>query len=216
VRGTLGFFFAAVALAALPVAAFAQGIYTCVDAKGRRLTSDRPMIDCIDREQNEITPSGKVIRKIAPASAMEDTTAQEEKQRRAAEERNREIERKRRDRALLSRYPDRPSHDHERQLALASVDEITKAAQRQISQLQAERKKLDSELEFYKGDLARAPAQLKRRFEENQQQIAAQQRFIASKEEEKKRINARFDDELSRLKMLWGAAAAAAASAAKR
>ena len=29
------------------------GIYTCVDATGRRITSDRPIMSCIDREQRE-------------------------------------------------------------------------------------------------------------------------------------------------------------------
>ena len=28
-----------------------QGIYTCTDAKGRKLTSDRPIPECHDREQ---------------------------------------------------------------------------------------------------------------------------------------------------------------------
>ena len=35
-----------------------QGIYTCTDGKGRKITSDRPIMDCIDRNQQEITPSG--------------------------------------------------------------------------------------------------------------------------------------------------------------
>ena len=43
--------------------AWAQaGIYTCVDAKGRRLTSDRPIVECLDREQKELTPNGNVKR----------------------------------------------------------------------------------------------------------------------------------------------------------
>ncbi|WP_432214584.1 DUF4124 domain-containing protein, partial [Salmonella enterica] len=42
--------------------AWAQGgIYTCVDAKGRKLTADRPILDCIDREQKELNASGQVI-----------------------------------------------------------------------------------------------------------------------------------------------------------
>ncbi|HET7868163.1 MAG TPA: DUF4124 domain-containing protein, partial [Burkholderiaceae bacterium] len=44
--------------ALVPVPAAAQaagsagsGIYSCTDARGRRLTSDRPIIECLDREQ---------------------------------------------------------------------------------------------------------------------------------------------------------------------
>ena len=183
-----------------------QGIYTCVDAKGRRLTSDRPNIECIDREQSEISPSGQVLRRLKPSLTPEEAAAEEEKQRRAAEERNRKLDEKRRDLALLSRYPDKATHDKERQGALVAVDDAIKVAHKPIDELREERKKVDVQLEFYKGDLAKASPQLKRQFEENQQAVAAQERFIASKEEEKKRINARYDEELARLRVLWAAA----------
>ena len=55
-------------LLSLAASATAQtaGIYTCVDAKGRKITSDRPIADCIDREQVELNPSGTVRRKVGP------------------------------------------------------------------------------------------------------------------------------------------------------
>jgi hypothetical protein len=64
------------------------------------------------------------------------------------------------------------------------------------------------------GDLKRAPPVLKRQLDENDQQQAAQKRFIANQEDEKKRINARFDEEMVRLKVLWSPQAAVAAKAA--
>lgn len=193
----------------------AEGIYTCVDAKGRRLTSDRPIIDCIDREQTEISPSGQVLRRIGPSLTAAERAAEEEKARRAAEERNRLAEEKRRDRALLARYPDRAAHDRERQQALEAIDEVIKTANQRIHDLADERRKLETELEFYKGDIAKAPALLKRKFDENEQSVAAQKRFIANQEEEKKRLNARFDEELARLKPLWGDAGAPPSTARK-
>ncbi|MEJ6021682.1 DUF4124 domain-containing protein [Ramlibacter sp. PS4R-6] len=203
-RGWLGSFIAAAIWAGSLPGAWAQGgIYTCVDAKGRRLTSDRPIIDCIDREQNELSPSGKVLRKIGPSMTAEERAAEEEKQRKALEEKARIEEEKRRDRALLSRFPDRAAHDKERNIALGVVDEVIKAALRRVSELQWQRKKLDAELEFYKGDVQQAPVNVKRQIEGNEQQVAAQKRFIANQEEEKKRINARFDEEAVRLKPLW-------------
>ena len=36
----------------------AGGIYTCVDAYGRRITSDRPIPECMDREQRQLSSSG--------------------------------------------------------------------------------------------------------------------------------------------------------------
>jgi hypothetical protein len=220
--GCSGRFIAAGIFAASLSGAWAQGgIYTCVDAKGRRLTSDRPIMDCIDREQTELSPNGKVLRRIGPSMTAEERAIQEEKQRKAVEEKARLEDEKRRDRVLLSRFPDRAAHDKEREIAVGVIEEVIKAAQRRVSELHWQRKKLDAELEFYKGDARQAPAQVKRQIEENEQQVAAQKRFIANQQEEMKRINARFDEELARLNPLWSRHASPvvstrAASAAKR
>ena len=196
------------------------GIYTCVDGKGRRLTSDRPILDCIDREQHELSPSGKVVRRIGPSPTAEERAIEEEKQRKAQEEKARLDDEKRRDRSLLSRFPDRPSHDKERAIALGVVSEVITAAQRRVSELHWQRKKLEAELEFFKGDVKQAPGSVKRQLDENDQQLAGQRRFIANQEEEKTRINARFDEEVARLTPMWNkqvpaASAAPAASVAR-
>jgi hypothetical protein len=202
---------------ALPAAA-QQGIYSCVDSKGRHLTSDRPIADCIDREQKELNPSGTVKRTVPPSLTAEERARQEAKARQAQEERAREVEEKRRDRALLTRYPDKATHDKERNAALAVADDVMAAANRRTVLLAAERQKLDGELEFYKKDPSKMPARLKRQIEENHQQMGEQKRFVTSMEGERNRINARFDEELSRLRALWTAAPdtpAAPASAAR-
>jgi hypothetical protein len=222
VRGWLGCI-VAVGLAgagAYTASAWAQaGIYTCIDGKGRRLTSDRPILDCIDREQQELGPTGKVIRKIGPSMTAEEQRAMDEKQKQDLEERQRVLEEKRRDRVLLARYPDRATHEKERQKALQAVDEVIATANRRTSELRWQRKKLDTDLEFYGRDMNRAPPMLKRRFEENESSIAAQLRFVANQEEEKKRINARYDEENKHLVVLWDTRAtppAPAASAAAK
>lgn len=202
-RGWLHSFIACLLAAGLTPAVLAEGIYTCVDAKGRRLTSDRPILDCIDREQRELSPSGKVVRRIGPSLTAEERAAEEEKARKAAEERSRQLEEKKRDRALLTRYPDAATHEKERTAALTTVDDVIATANKRTGDLQNQRARLDSELEFYKGDLAKAPAALKRQIEETEQQLAAQKRFIANQESEKRRINSRYDQELVRLKVLW-------------
>lgn len=207
------------ALALAHPALHAQGIYTCTDAKGRKLTADRPILDCIDREQKEITPSGTVVRKLGPSLTAQERAAEEERARAAAEERARVVEEKRRDRALLTRYPDRAVHDKERAAALATADEVIAAANGRLRELQAQRKKLNQELEFYKGDASKVPLATRRQMEELDQQAQAQSRFIANQQEEKKRISTRYDEELLRLKALWAqqyVAPAAAAASAKR
>lgn len=194
--------------------ASAEAIFTCIDAKGRRLTADRPIAECLDREQKELTPSGTVKRRIGPVLTAEERAAEEEKARRAIEERSRLAEEKKRDRALLTRYPDRAAHDKERATAVSVLDEAIATAAKNIDALQAQRKKLDSELEFYKGDASKVPPRLKRQIEEHQQHMAAQKRFIANQEREKQQLNARFDEELGKLKQLWAERAATPATAA--
>lgn len=208
-RGSLGQVLAAAMLAGAVAGASAQAIYTCVDAKGRRLTSDRPIIDCIDREQSQITPGGQVVRRIGPSLTADERAAEEARARRAQEERNRQLEEKRRDRALLARYPDRASHDKDREQALETVDEVIKSAYTRIGELRAERKRLDAEMEFYRADPKKVPATLRRHIDENEQQLAAQTRFIQNQDDEKRRINARYDEELQHLKPLWQQHAAA-------
>jgi hypothetical protein len=189
--------------AAAPPAPASDSIYTCIDKQGRRLTADRPIPECIDREQTELSPGGLQRRKIGPSLTAEERAAQEAQERRQAEERARAEEEKRKQRALLARFPNRESHDKERAAALALVDSVTAAAQRRTEELQKQRQFLDRELEFYQLDPSKTPAKLKRQIEESDTQLAAQKRFIVDQDVEKVRVNARFDEELARLKVLW-------------
>ena len=206
VRSTLFARILAALLAAFALPASAQGIYTCTDAKGRRLTADRPIIDCIDREQTEIGPGGVVRRRIGPTQTAVERAAEEEKARRLEEDRVRQADEKKREKALVTRYPSRSVHDKERAEALALVDSVTAAAQKRTRELQVQRKFLDGEVEFYQINPSRMPPKLKRQIEEVDKQLDAQRRFVADQEVEKVRVNARFDEELSRLKVLWAAA----------
>ena len=178
------------------VAAHAQGssIYTCVDSKGRRLTSDRPIVECLDREQHQLGNTGTVRKTLRK---LED------------EQRARVQEEKRRDRALLIRYPTQVVHDKERAEALAQIDEVVGAVNKRELALVAQRKEIQVELEFYQGDISKAPNWLKRKLEDNEKQMVVQKRFLDEQAQEKQRINARFDEELVKLKQLWAAAGGA-------
>ena len=185
------------------VYAAAQSIYTCTDGKGHKLNADRPIAECTDREQKELNPSGTVRRKVGPSLTAQERAAQEAQGKLALEEQARQLEEKRRDRALLIRYPNQSVHDKERVEALTQVDEVIKAAQKRVGELEAQRQNIEAEFEFYKKDPSRAPSSLKRQVEDNARSVAVQNRFIAEQEAEKKRINTRFDEELGKLKQLW-------------
>ncbi len=225
VRWAAGLLLAGLGLAALAQPGPKSDIYTCIDKNGRRLTADRPIPECMDREQRELSPTGTVRRVIGPTLSENERAAQEAQRRKEQEERNRIAEERRRERVLLARYPDKPAHDAERAAALAHIDEVKATAQKRIAELQERRTKIDEEMEFYRKDPTKAPMSLQRRALENTDEIAEQQRFLAAQEQEKARVHQRFDAELALLKQLWagrlappaqaGAATAAPAPAAR-
>jgi hypothetical protein len=199
---------AALVLGGCTVTVFAQGVivggvYTCVDAKGRKLTADRPIPECTDREQKVLNPSGTVKVKIGPTLTAEERTALELKDRKAAEETGRSGDEKRRNRALLTRYPNKGVHDQDRAEALTQIAAVVSAANTRMVELAKQRVAIDEEMEFYKKDTSKAPAYLRRQLEENVQSQSVQKNFLLEQDAEAQRVRARFDDELARLRQLW-------------
>jgi hypothetical protein len=192
-----------VAVAQPSTAAPTGSIYSCVDAHGRRLTSDRPILSCIDREQRELNRSGGTRRVIPP------TLSATEREARARQDREAELAQQRardaisRDQALVTRYPDKAAHDASRAQALAQTQAVDQAAEQRLAELAAERKALDDEMEFYRKDPSRAPATVRRGIEYNARSVAEQRRAIAAQQAERDRINAQFDEEARRLQALW-------------
>lgn len=180
-----------------------SGVYTCVDARGRKLTSDRPIPECTDREQKVLNPSGTVRAKVGPTLTAQEKAEQDQLIKREAEERGRQAEEKRRDRALLTRYPSKQVHDKERQEAIGGINVVIQAAAQRLTELINQRKGIDEEMEFYKKDPSKAPAYLRRQLEENIQSQSVQIRFINEQKAEVERVNVRFDEELGRLRQLW-------------
>lgn len=181
------------------------GIYTCVDAKGRRLTADRPIPECLDREQRVLGPSGTERTRVGPTLSDQERAALEAQRRKEADERARAAEERRRERVLVARYPDQAAHDAERAVAIAQVNEVTAVAEARVAELRRQRKTLDAEMEFYRRDPSKAPMALRRQIAEQEESLAQQQRFIASQEDEKRRVHQRFDAELAQLRQLWAA-----------
>lgn len=197
-------FVAVCALAAATSAPlWAQSIYTCVDRHGRRLTADRPIPECSDREQNELTSSGTVKNKLGPMLSDYERAAIEERKRKEAEERNKVVEQERRDRVLLARYPDKHAHDTERASAIVMVTDVQEIAEKRIADLKQERKTVNVELATYKSKPDTIPFRLRRRITEIGEDIKIQERFLYKQLQEKDRINQRFDEELGRLQGLW-------------
>jgi hypothetical protein len=193
---------------------WAQGIFTCTDAKGRKLTSDRPIAECNDRDQRELNSSGTVKRTVKPVMTLAEQREQETKDKLEVERQIKLAENKRKDRAMMNRYPNRASHDKERAVALQRIDDVTMAAKARIDSLAKQRVAMDAEFDKYKNDPSKMPQTLRRQMDDNLQNVSAQKRFIVDQENEKKRTNMRFDEELNYLQTLWSGSAASAAETA--
>ena len=213
VRGRAWLIVALGAAAAGPVAVEAQtkpdtgggpAIYTCIDDKGRRLTSDRPIPECLGREQRVLNKDGS-LRSVRPPPLTADERAEKDAaDRRVAAERAAQADAIRRDRNLMMRYPDEASHRKAREKALDTVRAAVKATEKRLADLSAERKPLDDEAEFYIGKPL--PAGLKQQIDANEAAVEAQKSLAQTQAAELVRINALYDAEIERLRRLWAGA----------
>jgi hypothetical protein len=198
-------------LAALwPVVAASQspsantGIYTCVDDRGRRLSADRPIIECRHKEQQILNRDGSLRAVLPPTLTPEERAAKEARERAAAESKVASADAARRDRNLLARFPDEASHNRAREAALDPVRAAMLATEQRLRELQSERKPLLDEAEFYLGKAL--PIKLRAAIDANDASVDAQRAAGATQETELERINRLYDAELERLRGLWAGA----------
>ena len=159
-------------------------ILTCKDAQGNPILTD---------------PSDPRCYKPPPSEA--ERAATEERRRRELEAYNACKAEQRSLQSLLNRYPNKEKHDAARQAALSQVESALRLSQRRLEQLQAERKRLLDEAEFYPtGNL---PPKLRRDLDANSAVIEAQLQAIANQKDEAAQKNAFYDYELAKLKKLW-------------
>lgn len=193
------------AQSALSQAASSGGIYSCIDSRGRRLTSDRPIPECLDREQQVRSQDGAVRKVLPPSYSPEERARLDEQRRRRELAEAAQKDRIRHDRNLLARFPDQAAHDRARQTALESVETASANNTKRLAQLERERKTLADEAEFYPN--RELPRALKARIENNKAAIEAQKVSASHQVAERQRINARYDEELAHLRRLWAGAA---------
>jgi hypothetical protein len=181
------------------------GIYTCIDANGKRLTADRPIRECLAREQQMLNRDGSVRTRIPPSMTAEERAEYDARARKLAEERNAIADAGRRDRNLVNRYPDEASHHRAREAALDTVRLAIRASESRLKELAHERRPLLSEAEFYEG--RQLPPKLKQALDANDAAAAAQRDASRNQESELGRVMRLYDAELNRLRQLWAGAA---------
>jgi len=181
------------------------GIYTCIDDKGRKLTSDRPIPECSAKEQRILNRDGSLKAVYPPTLTADERAEMEARDRKAVEARAAQADAVRRDRNLTARFPNEETHRKAREAALDTVRLAMRASDQRIKDLAAERKPLLDEAEFHAGKTM--PAKLRQALDANDAALEAQRTLVQNQQAEIGRINALFDIELDRLKRLWSGAA---------
>jgi len=189
------------ASAAVPVHAERPTIYSCVDASGKRLTSDRPIAECVTREQRVLNADGSVKRVVPPTLTADEVADQEARERRMAIERAAQQDAVRRDRNLRLRFPNEAAHNRARAAALDDLRKSIAISEKRLAALANERKPLLDEAEFYVGRTL--PRRLKQAMDAIDATTDAQRSLIVNQQNEMVRINALYDVELERLRRLW-------------
>ena len=179
-------------------------IYTCVDDRGRRLTADRPIPECLAKEQRVLNRDGSLRTIHPPTLTAEERAVVEARKRREAEARAAQQEAVRRDRTLMLRFPDEAAHAKARGDALDTVRLAITTSEKRLQSLAQERRPLLAEAEFYAGKPL--PPKLQAALDGNEVATAAQQSAMLTQQAELERINRLYDAELDRLRQLWAGA----------
>ncbi len=180
-------------------------VFTCINAAGRSLTSDRLIGECMDREQRVLSRDGTLLR-VVPASLTADERAEKEaKERKEAAAREARSEAVKRDRNLMQRFPNAAAHQKAREQALEVTQFAITQSEARLADLERERKPLTDETEFYKGK--QMPGKLKGQLDANDAATAAQKELLITQKAELERASKLYDTELAHLKKLWAGAA---------
>jgi hypothetical protein len=197
----------AMGCAPLPMQAQAQAgrfIYSCV-LNGKTITRDRVIAECINVEQRQLNPDGSLNRIIPPSQSAEEKANQEECEREAGVIESDRRELVRRDRTLMTQFPNEARHKLAREKALDDSRKAVRLSEERIKLLQIERKPMLDEAEFYVGKPL--PAKLKQQLDNNDASLEAQKALGQNQQSEFVRINGVFDLQLARLKKLWAGVA---------
>ena len=186
----------------------APRIFQCVLPDGRKVTSDKPIVECMNagKSQRELNMDG------SEKQIVEAPLTEEEKSERDRIQRKREAERTayeievRRDRDMVKRYPNEAAHGKGRAKALDDVATSVRNSEARIKLLLQDRKPLLDEAEFYIGKPL--PIRLRLAMDANDAALEAQRSLVQNQQIEVVRINALYDTELARLKKLWAGAPA--------
>lgn len=189
------------------------GVYTCIDGHGRRLSSDRPIPECADREQRVLGNSGIERRRIGPVLTEHERQQQAEALRQQRIEERRLRDQQRRDELLVERFPNQAAHDRERSSQLQQFDDLQAVARARLEELENEYAIARKDMRPYLAEPATAPGPLRNALADAEKNLAVHKRSMEVNEINRQRAILRLDDEQLHLQLLWRQRDEAAAAA---
>lgn len=181
----------------------AGNMLCCQDPNtGRRACGDSLPEQCRGRAYKVLDGAGNVIKEVGPPMTAEQKAllaaeAQRKKEQEAAQQ-----EQRRKDQALLATYSSIQDIEQARNRSMNDVQEAVKQAEAKIAGLQKQRKKYETELEFYKNKAV--PPELAKNLRDIDFDIKAQTGLIDAKKAELEQIRAKYDQDKRRYVELSG------------
>ena len=181
----------------------AADIYTCTDANGKQLVSDRPISACIDREQKLLSGSAVVKKVVPPSYTMQESAAIEERKKQAEQDALKAQARERSIAMLAQRYPDCIAHQKARNEAAKEILVRIHAGNARLQTVKADRQNINKELEFYKKNPDKIPTKLREQIKTNNESETAAVRYLEQQNKELAALHKRFDNEAVLLGSAW-------------
>ncbi|MBL8516184.1 MAG: DUF4124 domain-containing protein [Betaproteobacteria bacterium] len=193
----------AVGFSALACQASAQ-IMKCVDDKGVTHYGNPLPPQCAKSEIKELSGQGTIKKTMDRPLTPEEIKAREEEFIRTKDERRKQEDIERRDRALVATYGAEKEFDVSRDKALDVIGARQKTAETRLKELEEAMKKFNAEMEFYKDGKSKSskgkdpPPALIQDTQRTKKDIENTKESIQRMEEEKKNIHAQFEADKQR------------------
>lgn len=161
--------------------------------KGETHYGDKIPPEYANKANEEIGRSGVVLKKNEGELTPEQQKARELAAMKAEEDRQKQLEARRKSKALLTTYNSVEEIDTAREKNLRQAEENIRGIQLKIADTQQLQAQLQKEAESYKGK--KLPASLKESIDGAEKDLRDNQQLVVSRRKELDSIRARFDDE---------------------
>lgn len=176
--------------------ALARNSYCCNDASGKLACGDMLPAVCQKRAYRVLDEKGRVLSEVPAPLTPEQRMLREAEEAKKQEEAKKAAEENRRNQALLATYPNEKDIDIARDKALAEFDKASGETQKRHDEALKQKKKLDTEKEFYLKKPM--PATLKKQIEENDAAIKAAQAALDARKQEGEELRQKFEEDKKR------------------